>query len=142
MCDEKALREQGDRLMPRFDANGQVTALVVDFEDNTPLMLAHMNEEAIAKTIETGKAHFYSRSRQKIWCKGESSGNTLEVHEIRIDCDQDALWLSVKINGHGAACHTGQKSCFYRRIVHKDGETRLESTGAEPLFDPDTVYGN
>ena len=128
--------------MPKFDAQGLVTAMVVDAADNEPLMLAHMNEEALQLTLSTGKAHFFSRSRQAIWCKGESSGNTLDVQEMRIDCDQDAVWLSVQVQGHGAACHTGQKSCFYRRIVQKDGEFRLESTGAKPMFDPNKVYGN
>jgi len=75
-----------------------------------------------------------------IWLKGETSGNTLAVQEIRVDCDQDALWISVKIAGHGAACHTGRPTCFYRRVVSNDGETVLEMTGDKPLFDPDSVY--
>lgn len=107
-------REQGGVLNPKYDSNGLVTAVVTDAADGTALMLAHMNADALARTIETGIAHFWSRSRQSLWMKGESSGNVLRVVEMRIDCDQDAIWIIA--NPAGPACHTGERSCFYRRI--------------------------
>lgn len=106
--------EQGTTLAPRWDAAGLITAVVTDASDGTVLMLAHMNADALAKTIESGEAWFWSRSRERLWKKGESSGNVLKVVELRIDCDQDALW--VKAVPAGPACHTGERSCFYRRI--------------------------
>lgn len=99
---------------PKFDASGLVTAIVSDGADGKILMVAHMNAEAIAATLATSVAHFYSRSRQTLWRKGETSGNILAVREIRVDCDQDALWLIV--DPAGPACHTGEKSCFFRRL--------------------------
>ncbi|MEE9313767.1 MAG: phosphoribosyl-AMP cyclohydrolase [Rhizobiaceae bacterium] len=132
--------ETGTQFLPRFDKAGLVTALVCEMGTNSPLMVAHMNKEALQLTIETGEAHFYSRSRAEIWHKGGTSGNTLSVVEMRVDCDQDAIWLSVSPNGHGAACHTGRKSCFYRRIVKQDGSVSLEMDDDSPLFDPDLVY--
>lgn len=99
---------------PRFDPQGLITAIVTDARDNTLLMVAHMNAESLRLTLETGKAHFWSRSRQALWKKGETSGNTLEVREILADCDQDVL--QVKAVPAGAACHTGRRSCFYRRV--------------------------
>ena len=133
-------RETGTHLLPRFDANGLITAVVCEQTSNEPLMVAHMNREALDLSISTGEAHFYSRSRQEIWHKGGTSGNVLVIEEMRVDCDQDAVWLSVIPKGHGAVCHTGQKSCFFRRIVMKDGAVELESIGTEPLFDPKNVY--
>lgn len=100
--------------MPRWDANGLITAVVTDATTGQPLMLAHMNDEALAKTIESGEAWFWSRSRGRLWKKGESSGHVLKVVELHIDCDQDALW--VRAEPAGPACHTGARSCFYRRI--------------------------
>ncbi len=100
--------------MPRFDAAGLVTAVAVDHRTGELLMLAHMDAEAIAKTRETGFAHFHSRSRGRLWMKGESSGHTLKVIEIRVDCDQDALEL--RVEAAGPACHTLARTCFYRRI--------------------------
>ncbi len=114
--EDKWTREHGDVFAPAFDGNGLITAVVTDAGDGTLLMLAHMNEEALALTIETGIAHFYSRSRQALWKKGETSGNLLEVRELRVDCDQDALWLQVDVLGDGVTCHTGARSCFYRRL--------------------------
>ena len=111
-------REQGTQLIPKWDAAGLVTAVVTDAADGTVLMLAHMNAEALAATIATGEAHFWSRSRGRLWKKGESSGNVLHVVEMRIDCDQDAIWLVAE--PAGPACHTGERSCFYRRI---EGDT-------------------
>jgi len=106
--------EQGDKLTPRFDAAGLVTAVVSDAASGEILMLAHMNQEALDRTIASGEAWFWSRSRQAMWKKGETSGNVLRVVEMRIDCDQDAVWI--KADPAGPACHTGERSCFYRRI--------------------------
>lgn len=107
-------RETGATLNPKYDANGLVTAVVTDSGDGQVLMLAHMNAEALVRTQETGIAHFWSRSRQSLWMKGETSGNVLRVVEMRIDCDQDAIWVIA--DAAGPACHTGERSCFYRRI--------------------------
>jgi phosphoribosyl-AMP cyclohydrolase len=103
-------------------------------------MLAHMNAQALALTLETGIAHYWSRSRGKIWKKGETSGELQQVVELRTDCDQDAIVLVVNQTGRGAACHTGRKSCFYRRAVLADGAVTLEDRGLPRLFDPDEVY--
>ena len=107
-------REQGSRLDPKWDAAGLVTAVATDAGSGRLLMVAHMNADALAKTIETGKATFWSRSRGRLWMKGEESGNMLHVRELRVDCDQDAIWLIV--DAAGPACHTGAASCFYRRL--------------------------
>lgn len=107
-------REQGSTLDPRYDANGLVTAVATHAGTGELLMLAHMNAEALARTIESGEAWFWSRSRGRLWKKGESSGHVLTVREMRVDCDQDAIWLIVE--PAGPACHTGEASCFYRRI--------------------------
>ena len=107
-------REQGTELAPKWDAAGLVTAVVTDASDGAVLMLAHMNQDALAATIATGEAHFWSRSRGRLWKKGESSGHVLRVTSVRIDCDQDAIWLEAE--PAGPACHTGERSCFYRRI--------------------------
>lgn len=112
---DTTLREQGTELMPKFDANGLLTAVAVDHGTNALLMLAHMNREALDKTLETGFAHFFSRSRGKLWMKGESSGHVLRIVEIRVDCDQDALEL--RVEAAGPACHTLAPSCFYRRVT-------------------------
>lgn len=108
------VRETGLTLDPKYDAAGLVTAVVTDHATGDVLMLAHMNAEALAATRETGKATFWSRSRQALWVKGETSGHFLTVIEMRIDCDQDAIWVIAE--PAGPACHTGQRSCFYRRI--------------------------
>jgi phosphoribosyl-AMP cyclohydrolase len=107
-------RENGTRFMPKFDAKGLLTAVVIDAESQNVLMVAHMNAQALAETRASGFAHFYSRSRQTQWKKGETSGNVLAVTEILVDCDQDALVLKVK--PAGPACHTGAQSCFYRLL--------------------------
>jgi phosphoribosyl-AMP cyclohydrolase len=107
-------RDTGLTLDPKFDENGLITAVCTDRASGEVLMLAHMDAEALATTIATGKAHFWSRSRQKLWKKGETSGHVLTVHDLRIDCDQDAVWLIVE--PPGPACHTGRRTCFYRRI--------------------------
>ena len=116
-------RDTTDRFLPRFDAAGLVTAIVIDADSHVLLMVAHMNEEAIARTRETGQAHFWSRSRGALWRKGETSGNGLTVVEMRVDCDQDALLLRVR--PAGPACHTGRRSCFYRRVETDGGLTFL-----------------
>ncbi|HEX7855997.1 MAG TPA: phosphoribosyl-AMP cyclohydrolase [Sphingobium sp.] len=108
-------RDEGLILDPRYDKDGLITAVATDQATGEMLMLAHMNAEALALTVETGIAHFWSRSRQALWKKGETSGHALHVEDIRIDCDQDAIWLIVR--PHGPACHTGRRACFYRRIV-------------------------
>ena len=107
-------REQGSTFQPRFDAHGLLTAVAVDAQSREIVMLAHMDAEALAKTQETGLAHFHSRSRGRLWLKGETSGHVLKVLEIRVDCDQDALVLMV--SPAGPACHTGATSCFYRAL--------------------------
>ena len=117
------MREQGDELDPKWDSNGLITGAVTDAGTGELLMIAHLNEEALRRTLETGEAHFWSRSRGKLWKKGETSGNVLRVVELRIDCDQDALWL--KVTPAGPACHTGARSCFYRRVDQNGALGRL-----------------
>jgi phosphoribosyl-AMP cyclohydrolase len=108
--------EQGVAFAPKFDADGLIPAIVTDAASGEVLMLAWMNAEALALTLETRVGHFWSRSRAKLWRKGEDSGNVLEVSELRTDCDQDAIWLKVVVAGDGVACHTGERSCFYRSL--------------------------
>jgi phosphoribosyl-AMP cyclohydrolase len=108
--------EAGQTFTPKFDAAGVLAAVATDADTGEVLMFAWMNAEALALTIETGEAHFFSRSRKRLWKKGEESGNVLRVVEMRTDCDQDAIWMKVRITGHGVACHTGRRSCFYRSI--------------------------
>lgn len=107
-------REQGGEFMPRFDGQGLLTAIALDSQSREVLMVAFMDAEALAKTRETGLAHFHSRSRGRLWLKGETSGHFLRIEEIRVDCDQDALVMLVR--PEGPACHTGAGSCFYRRL--------------------------
>lgn len=115
-------RETGLTLDPKYGADGLVTAVVTDVSDGHVLMVGHMNAEALAKTRETGRVTFFSRSRDTLWTKGESSGNFLHLEEMRIDCDQDALWVIARPDG--PTCHTGERSCFYRR-VGTDGLERV-----------------
>ena len=112
--------ENGLDFTPRFDASGLMAAIVTDASSGDVLMLAFMNEDALARTLETGEAHFWSRSRRAMWRKGETSGNVLRVVEMRTDCDQDCMLLRVEIGGDAAACHTGRRSCFYRRIERNE----------------------
>ena len=114
-------REKGTDFQPKFDTSGLIPAIVTDAASGAVLMFAHMNEDALRLTIETKVAHFWSRSRGKLWKKGEESGNELHILEIRTDCDQDAVWISANIGGDGVACHTGAKSCFYRKVVPEPG---------------------
>lgn len=113
---DKKLLEQDGPFTPKFDEKGLITTVVTDTNDGQIVMLAYMNAEALALTIETGIAHYYSRSRQELWKKGETSGNLQEVVRMHTDCDQDAVIIEVKMTGDGVACHTGRKSCFYRKV--------------------------
>jgi phosphoribosyl-AMP cyclohydrolase len=121
----------------KFDENGLIGAIITSATDGAVLMFAYMNREAFDKTLSTGQVHFYSRSRKALWKKGETSGETFSVISVFTDCDQDVLQIKVTPDGHGAACHTGRKSCFYRKIV--DG--KLVFTDNEKLFGPEFVYG-
>jgi phosphoribosyl-AMP cyclohydrolase len=133
--------EEGRALAPKFDAAGLVTCVATDAATGDVLMVAHMNAEALHKTIETGEAWYFSRSRKTLWKKGETSGHIQRVVEMRIDCDQDAVWIKVQQQG-GGACHTGRRSCFYRAVpLGKPGAVTLEFRDAEKAFDPATVYG-
>jgi phosphoribosyl-AMP cyclohydrolase len=136
-----AEQEEGNLFRPNFDSNGLVTALAIDNASGEVLMLAHMNAEALSKTIETGKAHYWSRSRNAIWLKGETSGNIQQVSEIWTDCDQDAVLMKVSVDGADASCHTGRVSCFYRKIeMSKDGKAQLSFDARSAKFDPAEVY--
>ena len=131
-------REEGLEFQPKFDASGLVTCVATDAASGDVLMVAHMNDEAVRKTIASGEAWYFSRSRNALWRKGESSGHTQRVVEMRLDCDQDAIWIRVVQTG--AACHTGRRSCFYRKVDAVDGDTRLSFIDADRLFDPAKVY--
>jgi phosphoribosyl-AMP cyclohydrolase len=135
--------EEGTAFAPKFDADGLIPVVATSAETGEVLMLACMNEEAIARTIETGEAHYWSRSRGGLWRKGEVSGNYQRVVEIRTDCDQDAIWLKVEMAGAEACCHTGRRSCFYRALpvgTAPSGGLSLRFVDAERQFDPDSVY--
>lgn len=134
--------DSGAFFAPRFDEAGLIIAIAVDATDNQILMLAYMNEESLALSLETGIAHYWSRSRASLWKKGETSGNVQEIKEIQTDCDQDAILLKVHTLDTGANCHTGRKSCFYRKVVlGPDGSTSLVFDESDtPRFDPNEVY--
>jgi len=132
--------EEGLAFAPQFGADGLITAVATDAKSGDVLMVAHMNAEALRRTIESGEAWYYSRSRKALWKKGESSGHVQRVVELRVDCDQDALWLKVEQDGPGA-CHTGRRSCFYRAVPLKAGGASLEFRDGDKTFDPDAVYG-
>jgi phosphoribosyl-AMP cyclohydrolase len=131
-------REEGLAFRPKFDASGLVTCVATDAATGDVLMVAHMNEEALRKTIESGEAWYFSRSRNALWRKGETSGQTQRVLEMRMDCDQDAVWL--RVEQVGAACHTGRLSCFYRKVGKGEGGPVMSLVDAERLFDPKAVY--
>jgi phosphoribosyl-AMP cyclohydrolase len=134
--------EEGLTIAPRYDKDGLVTAVVTDAASGDVLMVAHMNADAVARTIETGEAWYYSRSRKTLWKKGETSGHAQRVVELRVDCDQDALWLRVEQAGPGA-CHTGRRSCFYRALpLGNAGAVKLEFRDGDKTFDPARVYGD
>jgi phosphoribosyl-AMP cyclohydrolase len=130
--------EEGLAFQPTFDASGLLTCVATDAGTGEVLMVAHMNAEALRKTIASGEAWYFSRSRQSLWRKGETSGHTQRVVEMRMDCDQDAIWIRVEQSG--AACHTGRRSCFYRAVTAGEGGTQLSFVDADRLFDPNDVY--
>ncbi len=130
-------KEDSTDFSPTFGPDGLIAVIVTDSASGEVLMFAWMNAEALERTVETGIAHFWSRSRKSLWRKGESSGETFHAVEIRTDCDQDVLLLKVEPQGLGAACHTGRRSCFYRKL-EPDGLTLAITS--EPLFDPEKVY--
>ena len=128
-------------MAPKFDADGLVTCVATDARSGDVLMVAHMNAQALQRTIATGEAWYFSRSRRALWRKGETSGHLQRVVEMRIDCDQDAVWIRVEQEGAGA-CHTGRRSCFYRAVpLGESGAVRLEFRDGVKTFDPDAVYG-
>ncbi len=136
--------EEGHELAPKFDSQGFIPCVTTDHASGEVLMVAVMNREALTKTIETGEAHYWSRSRQQLWHKGATSGLVQKVVEMRIDDDQDCVWLRVEIAG-GASCHVGYRSCFYRRVpvgAERGQGTKLEFTEHEKAFDPKAVYGD
>ena len=141
--------EEGNDLAPKFDDRGLITVVTTDADSGELLMQGYMNAEALGLTIKTGKAHYYSRSRQLLWQKGATSGFVQEVRELLVDDDQDCIWLRVDVTG-GASCHVGYRSCFYRRVPvagsfdarQSDGHVDLEWTDTEKVFDPADVYGD
>lgn len=137
--------EEGHTLAPKFDSNGLIPVVTTDAASGELLMHGYMNAEALAKTIETSEAHYYSRSRKAIWHKGATSGLVQKVVEMRIDDDQDAVWLRVAVSGSGASCHVGYRSCFYRSIPMGDvvkAVDNLKYEESEKTFDPKAVYGD
>jgi phosphoribosyl-AMP cyclohydrolase len=141
--------EEGSELAPKFDDRGLITAVTTDASSDELLMQGYMNAEALRLTIETGEAHYYSRSRQMLWHKGATSGLVQKVVEMLVDDDQDCLWLKVDVAG-GASCHVGYRSCFYRKVPvgkeyaeqQRDGHVDLAFTDTEKVFDPKEVYGD
>ena len=131
-------REEGLAFQPKFDASGLLTCVATDAATGDVLMVAHMNDEALRRTIASGEAWYFSRSRNALWRKGETSGQTQRVVEMRVDCDQDAIWI--RVEQQGAACHTGRHSCFYRKIDAAGGSTLLTFVDADRQFDPNNVY--
>jgi phosphoribosyl-AMP cyclohydrolase len=130
--------EEGAAFTPKFDADGLVTCVATDAKSGEVLMVAHMNAEALAKTVASGEAWYFSRSRRALWRKGETSGHTQRVVEMRVDCDQDTVWI--KVEQAGGACHTGRPSCFYRAVpLGRGGAVTLEFRD-ERVFDPKNVY--
>lgn len=129
---DAAAIESGTDFQPKFDEAGLIPAIVSEQETGTVLMFAHMSRAALRLTIETGYAHFWSRSRGRLWQKGEDSGNLLRVAEIRTDCDQDVIHLIAKVEGRGVACHTGARSCFYRRLTGKRNAGRWTLENVAP----------
>lgn len=125
--DKKKLEEGAD-FTPKFDSNGLVTAVVTDVVSGDLLMVAHMNDQALRMTLETGNAWYWSRSRGELWEKGATSGTTQRVREVRVDCDQDAIWLKVERQKREGTCHTGRDTCFYRLVSDADGTLKLKVT--------------
>jgi phosphoribosyl-AMP cyclohydrolase len=133
--------EEGFDLAPKFDADGLIPAVTTDATSGELLMVGYMNAEALERTIATGEAHYWSRSRQALWHKGATSGLVQKVRELMIDDDQDCVWLKVDVAG-GASCHVGYRTCFYRRIPIGGSDAQLEFTETEKVFDPKQVYGD
>ena len=135
--------EEGNTLSPKFDENGLIPCVTTDSTTNEVLMVGYMNAEALVKTIEVGEAFYFSRSRQEVWHKGQTSGLTQKVKEIRIDDDQDAVWITVDI-GDGASCHVGYRSCFYRSVptgkIENGRKVEMKFEEKEKKFDPEKVY--
>jgi len=137
--------EEGRELAPRFDENGLIPVVTTDYRTGELLMQGYMNAEALARTIETAEAHYFSRSRQVMWHKGATSGLVQQVREMLIDDDQDCVWLRVDVAGSGASCHVGYRSCFYRKVPlgpDAGGRMELEFTETKKVFDPEAVYGD
>ncbi|MEN7342558.1 MAG: phosphoribosyl-AMP cyclohydrolase [Pseudomonadota bacterium] len=142
--------EEGHELAPKFDSDGLIPVVTTDFGSGELLMQGYMNTEALKRTIETGEAHYYSRSRKLLWHKGATSGLVQTVRDLLIDDDQDCVWLRVDVAGGGASCHVGYRSCFYRSVPvgqafeenQKDGKVTLTFTETEKVFDPVEVYGD
>lgn len=136
--------EEGDVLAPRFDSEGLIPVITSDAESREILMHGYMNAEALEKTVQTGEAHYWSRSRDCLWRKGATSGMVHRVVEMRIDDDQDALWLRVCVEGLGGSCHVGYRSCFFRSVILnvKDNPLRLQLEEREKMFNPGKVYAD
>ena len=135
--------EEGHELAPRFDADGLIPVVTTDAASGEVLMHGYMNAEALSRTIASGEAHYWSRSRKALWHKGATSGLTQKVIEMRIDDDQDAVWLRVAVAGSGASCHVGYRSCFYRSVpLGGSGPVALSFEESEKTFDPKAVYGD
>ncbi len=132
--------EEGSALAPKFDADGLITCVTTDATSGELLMVGYMNANALQRTIDSGEAHYFSRSRKMLWHKGATSGLTQQVVEMRIDDDQDAVWLRVRVAGNGASCHVGYRSCFYRAVDVPSGALRFVET--TKTFDPVAVYGD
>jgi phosphoribosyl-AMP cyclohydrolase len=144
--DARPALEEGSGFTPKFGPDGTLPVVATSADTGEVLMLAYMNAEALARTLATGEAHYWSRSRGKLWKKGEVSGNVQRVVELRVDCDQDAIWLKVEMAGAQACCHTGRRSCFYRAVpigeAASSSGTLLRFVDDERLFDPACVYGH
>ena len=125
-ADAKRRLEEGAEFSPRFGADGLITCVTVDAGDGAVLMVAHMNAEALDATLKTGIVHYWSRSRASLWRKGDTSGQIQSLVELRVDCDQDCVMAIVRVGGDGGACHTGRRSCFYRRVARQAGGQALE----------------
>lgn len=135
--------EEGTDLAPKFGADGLLPCITTDAETGEVLMLGWMNSEALKRTIETGEAHYFSRARQVLWHKGATSGLVQKIVEARVDDDQDAIWLRVRVAGSGASCHVGYRSCFYRAVpVGEDAGKPLKFTEEQKTFDPNAIYGD
>ncbi len=132
--EEKLALEEGAEFSPRFDAQGLIVCVTVEAQTQQVLMVAYMNQLALDKTVETGEAHYWSRSRQSLWRKGETSGQIQRVVSLSVDCDQDALLLEVEPQGDGGACHTGRKSCFYRRLERDRGRLVFTEIGGKGRY--------